>query len=178
MVNVRRQRCSHKPCTKHPSFNVESSKTRAYCRKHAEDGMVNVRLWRLSNVSRRAVPGRGVPSNFETTARTRLNTDLLDGSRINFRKRSRCTHDGKQPPHSLTHGPLKRGIVETAGMGRSNGDFHTSSSCAVRSEIKDDTVGSVGEPTRSMASGVLTPSASERHSGGTIKTEMELVVLF
>ena len=42
MVPIRRKRCSHESCTVTPYFNVEGSKTPAYCRQHTEDGMVNV----------------------------------------------------------------------------------------------------------------------------------------
>ena len=36
---------------KAPSFNVEGSKTAAYCTQHAADGMVNVYRRRYSNES-------------------------------------------------------------------------------------------------------------------------------
>ncbi|CAN0295820.1 unnamed protein product [Laminaria digitata] len=41
MVHANR-RCSHDSCSMPPSFNVEGSKTAAYCRRHAMRGMVNV----------------------------------------------------------------------------------------------------------------------------------------
>ncbi|CAM9318963.1 unnamed protein product [Laminaria digitata] len=38
-------RCSHDACVAVPSFNVKGSKGAAFCKKHAEDGMVNVRSY-------------------------------------------------------------------------------------------------------------------------------------
>ena len=42
---IRGKRCVHITCTKRPSFNVEnnveSSRTAAYCKQHAQDGMVD-----------------------------------------------------------------------------------------------------------------------------------------
>ena len=139
--------------------------------------MVNVCTRRLSNVSRRAVAARGVPNNVETTSCTRLNTDSLDNSRIDVRKRSRWTLDGSQPPHPLGHGPLNGGFRKTAGMGPSNDVSHASSSLAFRSEVTDDTVGTSAKQNRHMTSEVLALLPDEDHSGETIKTEMELVVL-
>ena len=49
--------------------------------------LVDVGRRRLPNVSRRPVPGRHVPNNVETSAWTKLNTDLFDDSRIHVRKR-------------------------------------------------------------------------------------------
>ncbi|CAN0537473.1 unnamed protein product, partial [Scytosiphon promiscuus] len=43
MVNVHSMRCSHALCTNQPSFNTEGSKKPAYCRLHAEDGMVDAK---------------------------------------------------------------------------------------------------------------------------------------
>ena len=48
MVDVHHRRCSYDGCTKHPTFNVEGSKTAMYCRHHAEDGMVDVHHRRCS----------------------------------------------------------------------------------------------------------------------------------
>ncbi|CAN0441221.1 unnamed protein product [Laminaria digitata] len=42
MVDVCSKRCFNDSCTRHPSFNVEGSKTSAYCKQHADDGMLNV----------------------------------------------------------------------------------------------------------------------------------------
>ncbi|CAN0500610.1 unnamed protein product, partial [Scytosiphon promiscuus] len=43
MVNVRTKRCAHDSCIKNPNFNMEGEKA-AYCKEHAEDGMVDVRM--------------------------------------------------------------------------------------------------------------------------------------
>ena len=40
MVNVCTRRCSHETCLRRPSFNVQGSKTAAYCEQHARDGMI------------------------------------------------------------------------------------------------------------------------------------------
>ncbi|CAM9151373.1 unnamed protein product, partial [Laminaria digitata] len=42
MVNVVTKRCARDPCAEWPSFNFEGQKTPAFCKKHSEDGMVNV----------------------------------------------------------------------------------------------------------------------------------------
>ncbi|CAN0352442.1 unnamed protein product [Scytosiphon promiscuus] len=36
------RRCSHGGCTKQPSFKAEGSTTAAYCKAHADVGMVKV----------------------------------------------------------------------------------------------------------------------------------------
>lgn len=41
-MDVCSMRCSHHSCTRHPSFTVEGKKTAAYCKQHAENGMVNL----------------------------------------------------------------------------------------------------------------------------------------
>ena len=45
------RRCSHASCSKASSFSVKGSKTAAYCRLHAKDGMVNDRRKRCFNDS-------------------------------------------------------------------------------------------------------------------------------
>ncbi|CAN0588986.1 unnamed protein product, partial [Laminaria digitata] len=35
--------CSHNSCTRQPSFSLVGRKTAAYCKQHAENGMVDVR---------------------------------------------------------------------------------------------------------------------------------------
>ena len=141
--------------------------------KHAQDGMVNVRTNRLLTISRRELHGRGVQHNVETSASTMLNTDLMDKPRIHVRKRSRCP---KQPPHTFGHVPLKRGLVEHAGMVPSIDVFPAVSSRAFRSEVTDDTVGTAAKRTRHEVPEVLAPNRDEHHTEGAIKTEMELVV--
>ncbi|CAN0440690.1 unnamed protein product, partial [Laminaria digitata] len=44
-------RCSHDSCTRSPNFNVAGSKKPAYCKRHSEDGMVNVVSRRCSHDS-------------------------------------------------------------------------------------------------------------------------------
>ena len=51
MVDVFRKRCSHDACTKIPCFNVEGSRTPAYCKQHAKDGMVDITNKRCSHDS-------------------------------------------------------------------------------------------------------------------------------
>ena len=43
MVDVISKRCLYDLCTVRPSFNHVGSKSPAFCKQHAEDGMVNVR---------------------------------------------------------------------------------------------------------------------------------------
>ena len=177
MVNVRSMRCSHESCTKRPSFSAEGSKRPMCCEIHAEDGTVNAFTSRSSNDARRAVPGRGLPNNLETTACTRLNTEFWDDSRITVRKRSRWTLGGKQPPHPLGYRTLGRGVVETGGMGTSDGVSHTTSSLAFRREGNHDSVERVTKRSRTTTSEALASSPDKHHSGETIKTEREVVVL-
>ena len=53
MVDVRSKRrtCAHDNCARLPKFNREGSKTAAYCKQHAEDGMVDVCHKRCSHDS-------------------------------------------------------------------------------------------------------------------------------
>ena len=48
MVNVRSKRCLHDGCKIRPSFNVKGSRTKLFCKNHAEDGMFHVRSKRCS----------------------------------------------------------------------------------------------------------------------------------
>ena len=41
--------CSNDTCTRRPAFNFQGSKKAAYCRQHAEDGMVDVQRRRCSH---------------------------------------------------------------------------------------------------------------------------------
>ena len=43
MVNVVRRRCLRDTCTGQPTFNTKGSKITDYCKRHADDGMVDVR---------------------------------------------------------------------------------------------------------------------------------------
>ena len=231
MINVRSKRCSHYLCTKHPSFNVGGSRTAAFCKTHAQDGMVDVLRKRCShdfctmkpsfcmegsrtalyciqhagdhmvdvvnkrrshnsctkfpsfNVEGKKYRGilqetrskrhgkrpyqafinyfpersaRGVLHNVEISASTMLNTDLMDKSRIHVRKRSRCT---RQPPHPFGHVPLKRGLVEPAGMVPSIDVSPDLSSRAFRSEVTDDTCGTAAKQTRHKVPEVLAPKS-------------------
>ena len=48
MVDVRNMRCVHDSCTRRPSFNVLGKRTTAYCKEHAQDGMMDVRKGRCA----------------------------------------------------------------------------------------------------------------------------------
>ena len=172
MVNVVSKRCSHNFCTKVPSFNVECEKVAAFS-KHAKDGMVNVRTRRSLTISGRAVPGRGVQNSVETSTSTMLDSDLLDDSNTHDRKR-RCP---KQPHQSLGHGILNRGLVEHAGIGSSIEVSPSLSSCAFRSEVTENTVGTAAKQTRTKVPEVLPYYRDEHHTEVAIKTDMELVVV-
>ena len=140
--------------------------------------MVNVSTGRYSNISRRAVQGRGAPKIVETSLSTTLNTELLDHSRIHIRKRSRCTLDGRHPRHSLGHGLVKGGVVENTGIRPRNDVPLTVWSGAIRTEVTDDTVGTAAKQTGNITSKVLLPVQDKHHfAGEVIKTEMELLVL-
>ena len=51
MVDVRNKRCSHNGCTGYLTFNLEGSKTGAFCKQNAEDGMMYIRNKRCSHNS-------------------------------------------------------------------------------------------------------------------------------
>ena len=117
-------------CLKLPSINVESSKTAAYCKQHAEDGMVNVRARRSSHDCCTTGQARGAPTCVAATACFPLKSDILGCSAVKYeaswevtvcRKRSRGELNGEQPTHCLDHGPLRGGGVHTVGMGRCKG---------------------------------------------------------
>ncbi|CAN0041536.1 unnamed protein product [Pylaiella littoralis] len=42
MVDVKNKRCTHRGCTKQPSYGVAGTKTAEFCSGHAKGGMVNV----------------------------------------------------------------------------------------------------------------------------------------
>ena len=51
MVVVVSRRCAHDFCATRPTYNVQGSKTAAYCKPHAVDGMVDVVNKRCSHDS-------------------------------------------------------------------------------------------------------------------------------
>ncbi|CAM9280185.1 unnamed protein product [Laminaria digitata] len=87
MVNVLRTPCLHDSCQTQSCFNVEGSKTAAYCKAHAEDGMVNVRSRRCSHVSCQKQPNFNVEGS-KTAAYCK--THAMDGM-VNIHSR-RCSH--------------------------------------------------------------------------------------
>ena len=176
MVNVRGKRCAHATCMKWPSFNVEGSKTPAYCKEHADDGMVNVCTRRSGTESCTAGPALGVPNNVDTTPCTGPNAEIFDDSGINVPKRPRRTHSAMGTPHSLGHSPVRDDFVETMGMGPGNGFSRTSPSGGFRRAFNDDNVGTAAKQTRHMTSERLTPVPDEHRFGEQIKTEIGLVV--
>ena len=42
MVNVIYKKCKSKGCNKQPSYNTPGEKSRLYCAKHSEKGMIDV----------------------------------------------------------------------------------------------------------------------------------------
>ena len=93
-MNVRSKRCSHVACAKVPHFNIEGSKTAAYCKQHAEDGMVNVLSKRCSHVSCTKIPNFSVKSS-RTAAYCKQHAE--DGM-VNIRKRHCSHHDCFKKP--------------------------------------------------------------------------------
>ena len=180
MVNIVKKRCSHGSCTKQPNFNTVGSKTAVVCKQHAQDGMVNVRITRFSAVSRRAVPGRVVPNNVETSASTAPNTECLDDSGIHVQKRTRSTLDRKKTPHSFGHGPWRGGVVVNAGRSPTNELSHALSFRTFLGEVTDHTVVTAAKQTGHVMSGGLPKLQDKEHSdqfGEAIKAEVELLVL-
>ncbi|CAM9831211.1 unnamed protein product [Laminaria digitata] len=177
MVVVCKKRCKHDSCAKWPSFNVKSSRTPAYCRQHAEGGMVNVRTRRSVSDPRTAGPARGGPDNVVTTACTSPNIDIIDDSVMNVRKRPRLALDGKQPSHAIEYAPFRGGCNRPAGMDPSRGVSPTSSSPVLRSDVNHNFTVTGDNQTRQTRSEVLPPVPDEHQSGEPIKTEIELAVV-
>ena len=87
MVDIRTRRCSHDLCTKRPSFNVEGSKRAAYCKRHAEDGMVQVSAKKCMSVSCTIRPSFNFVGNKTASC---CKQHALDGMVNVFAKR--CSH--------------------------------------------------------------------------------------
>ena len=88
MVNVRTKECLYNSCTKLPSFNFKG-RTPAYCKQHAEDGMVNTRSKRSSKASRTVVgASRREPTGGVHTTYVRVKREISDGP-MNLRP-TRC----------------------------------------------------------------------------------------
>ncbi|CAN0479868.1 unnamed protein product, partial [Scytosiphon promiscuus] len=118
-----RKRCLHDSCAKGPSFNVEGSKMAAYCKQHADQGMVNVSSKRCSHSLCTRQPTWGLL--IDSAAKG----DILGSPVINFKQRckakdcmsvSRWGLNGLQPTHCRNHGPLEVGLVCTVGRARCN----------------------------------------------------------
>ena len=127
MVDVRHKICLHSSCTAQPRFNVVGSKRAAFCKQHAENGMVKV--GRKTCVHRFCTrpPTWGMLFDEDATACSRHTVVDPGGLVINFAavcKVGGCSRTakwgpyGKQPTHCPDHGPLTDGLVCTIGIGR------------------------------------------------------------
>ena len=87
MVNIRSLRCSHDSCATRATFNVEGSKTAAYCRQHAGDNMVDVRNKRCSHDS----CTRGPCFNFEGSKKGAFCSQHAETGMVDVRNK-RCSH--------------------------------------------------------------------------------------
>ena len=88
MVGVCSKRCSHDSCTKVPTFNVAGTKKAAYCKQHAQDGMVDVRTKRCSNESCTKYPSFNVEgSKSPVYCRQHASDSMVDVVT------KRCSHD-------------------------------------------------------------------------------------
>ena len=94
MVEVVSTRFSNDCCTKQPKFNFEGSKTVAYCRRHTDNGMLNVPTKRCIHKSCLARPGWFLLTEGGAPACLRHRGDLLGGPVIDFTAKCRvagCT---------------------------------------------------------------------------------------
>ena len=74
-MDVRRRRCCYEFCRTDPSFNVEGSKTTAYCKQHAQDGMVGVSRKRCLHEFCRKRPSFNVEGSKSAAYRNMLNME-------------------------------------------------------------------------------------------------------
>ena len=125
MVNVRYPRCLHDSCSKAARYNIEGSRPAAYCKRHAEDGMVNVCARHSSNTWRTPLgSAHYLPTDGASTSCDRIDVGLSDSPAGNCLKRLRWEFDGKQPAHCLGQAAREAGpVVHTADvdMAGSNG---------------------------------------------------------
>ncbi|CAN0219773.1 unnamed protein product [Laminaria digitata] len=98
MVGIHNKRCLHSSCAKGSSFNFEGSKRGAYCKQHAEDGMVDVRSRLCSNESCTTRPSFNIKGS-KTGAYCRQHAE--DGM-VNVNGK-RCSHDScsKEPSFNV-----------------------------------------------------------------------------
>ncbi|CAM9626785.1 unnamed protein product, partial [Laminaria digitata] len=82
---INRGHCSYASCTKITSFNVDGSAMHACCKKHDEDGMVDVLTKHCSHESCIQPPCRGLSTNGVVTACSRHKSYILNGPVINFK---------------------------------------------------------------------------------------------
>ena len=120
MVTLGRGLCRHDPCKTKASFNDEGSKTAAFCKQHAENGMVNVLDRRCAHGSCNRVPRWGVSTDGAATVCDYHKSDILSGYVINFTAQCQVAGCGqlsrwgirdKQPTHCSNHGFAEDGLV-------------------------------------------------------------------
>lgn len=102
MVNVRGKRCSDTTCSRTPSFNVESCKTRAYCKQHATNDMINVRDKRWSHDTCSKLPCFNIAGSKERI----YCMQHAEAGMVNVNQRKRCSEDAckKRPSWGLLAG--------------------------------------------------------------------------
>ena len=62
-IKTKQKQCAELNCTKQPSYNYDTSRTRLYCGEHKKDGMINVASKRCLHCTK--IPGynyKGCPS--------------------------------------------------------------------------------------------------------------------
>ena len=90
MVAIFRKYCSHGSCSRFPCYNFEGSKKAhaVYCKKHAQDGMVDVVHKRCKHDSCTTIPSYNVKgSKTAVYCKQHANTGMVNV----YRKR--CSHD-------------------------------------------------------------------------------------
>ncbi|CAN0236061.1 unnamed protein product [Laminaria digitata] len=97
MVDVKMKRCLYDSCMKSPSYNFDGM-TEAYCKPHAEDGMVNVRHKRCFSGSCRMLP----IYNFEGSKPAVFCKQHAKGGMVDVWNKS-CLHDSctKRPGYNF-----------------------------------------------------------------------------
>ena len=91
--------CSHDACTTVASFNVKGSKKAAYCKQHAEDGMVNVHHDPCLHDACTKRPS----FNIKGSKKAAYCRKHAQGGLVNVISRLRCSHDScpRQPSFNI-----------------------------------------------------------------------------
>ena len=157
MVNFRSQRCAHGTCKKPPKFNFEGRK-KAYCKLHADNGMVDVCAKHLK--ASRTVVGAAprLPTFGALIVYVQPKREILDGPVSDEREReamceaavclklSRSGLHGEQSTRCLDDAPIPDGLGHAADveLARIKGKYRPPSHRSLPARLTDSYGGSGG----------------------------------